>query len=244
MRIPSAKRVWAFPAIVSAVLLLVTFTVKARWVKPEVVFTIPPQSLQIRSLSGQLQLLPSIAVIAGIPVTVTQAAVNLGSGARILSYSLVSQAGNDISEIQLLLLDFGLKGELQSVNGWVERAGLRTGQRQGFNYELRTAVTAQSRLVLAIVDTTSSGNHWRVSPARVVQSLVNVAANHPEPLPSANAVEVNSNGYEPDFCFMATQQVSFPPATGIPGQTLGVTFFTCDQFLRSYVYGYRSVSAQ
>ena len=55
-----------------------------------------------------------IAVIAGIPVTVTQAAVNLGPGAKAVSYSLVNQVGDDVTQVQLLLLDFNLKGQLQS----------------------------------------------------------------------------------------------------------------------------------
>lgn len=199
MRNPSVRMAGIFLPLIAVIFFLVTFAANAWRSKSETrafVFD-PPRSADGQATGGLLQLSPSIAVISGIPAVLTNATVSLNAGTRMVNYSIAGQAGEQVREVQLLLLGFDQNGVLRSANGWVERLG----PGQNYSYPLSAPVNAQSRLAVAIVAATGPGTRWRAGLSKVTQALVNAATNRASVLPAAAAL--NNDGYEPDFCFQA-----------------------------------------
>jgi hypothetical protein len=191
----------------------------------------PPQAAAV-------PITPGFFAVPGMPVELSELVTNGDQTSPAIAYSIANKSSETLAEVHLMMLNFSPGGQIERVEGWIDRAELKPSAAGKREIRLKRRAAENARLFVTVAATVGTEGKWAVAAPDLVRAVATkVRDNTATPPQVQRLIGKGLEDSGSSFCLQAYQQAVNAPRAG---DKLVITSFSCDQYRRSYNYSYNT----
>jgi hypothetical protein len=172
-------------------------------------------------------------VVPGLRVALNAAQVSSNSGSPLVNCAITNNGGEDLEDLELLLLDFTANGKIDSIVGRKFSGSLTPRVARTLTFTTDRPVPANHSLLLTVRAARGQGTAQEINTLELLQGLMAFRSNGIPPGLAVREIARQQVRVDPNFChtvFRIAHRLTNVPVAG----------YTCSQGEESFFIAYRN----